>query len=45
MTRYPWRFRCPEGHSNLRQHTSGFRCRTCEETFDQDDLVDHGQTR
>jgi hypothetical protein len=43
MTRLPWRFRCPEGHSNLRMKQDGFRCRTCDREYSDDDLVDHAQ--
>jgi len=32
----PWRRRCPQGHSSIANRDSGYRCRSCEETYEGD---------
>ena len=33
----PWRFRCPEGHTSLKQYkTGGYRCHSCDRRYHGD---------
>ena len=36
MSAQPWRFRCPEGHANIRLYVSSYRCGTCGRAYDGD---------
>lgn len=28
-----WRYRCPEGHTSLKNRLDGYRCTTCKITY------------
>jgi len=32
----PWRYRCPEGHTSVARRERGYRCRSCEATYEGD---------
>jgi len=34
----PWRYRCPNGHTNWTSRNDQYRCKTCKIDFDE--LVD-----
>ena len=42
MTKYPWRFRCPEDHASLDIGFESYWCDTCHESYDMKTLEDRG---
>lgn len=44
MTRYPWRYRCPEGHASVYLSTNRIWCQSCSEAYDKSEMQDLAQT-
>lgn len=43
MTTYPWRYRCPEGHTSIDLSVTVFWCEQCSVSYPKSELVDVAQ--